>query len=1058
MLSVLKFFIARPRVTLLLIIAAVIFGSSSLLALPQESDPEVQIPMAVVSTIYPGASPADVETLVTNKIETKLEKLENVKEITSSSLFNVSAITVEFEAHADLNKSIRDLKDKVDEAKPDLPEQAEDPVVTEITVTDRAIVTFSFGGDEIEQEQLFDLAEQIEDELDKISGVSEVILLGVRDREIVVSLEKEKIEALGLSANAILQKIKLAHVDFPIGEIAMGAENFSIRLAGKFATAQELGQLPILTGEHGTIFLRDLASVKETRTVKETTSALSVAGGKPIETVSLQIKKRTGANIIEVVDRAKAKIAQMQESGQLPEGLQMQVTNDESKFIRQDIRTLGENARSTILIVIAIIWIALGLKESFLAGISIPLVFLLTFWGMKMLDQTLNGISLFSLVLSLGLVVDNTIVITEGIFDGLKEKKLGAKDAAMFSVKTFWSPLVSGTLTTASAFVPMLMMSGIMGQYMSVIPKTVTTALLFSLFVALCFIPAIATFIFRDQDKLAAQQNAHKEWAFTTNCKRLLDRNLRLILRDRKKSSAIMGVAVLALIFSTWLVKSGAVQIEMFPAVDADYFNIELEMPNGTNLEKTSQEASKITPILQADANVENFLLAVGGGSVGRTEEGPSSGGSSQSNLATFTVNLLEKEKREKTSAQIVKGIRQKIKQIQTPGKVTVAELKGGPPSGKEIEARIFGEDLKVMENYSALVKKELEQVEGAIEIDDNISHSGGEFVFALKRQQLDFYQLDAQSVAAELRTAVFGSKAAEIARGKDELEINVEFDWNNPERKPTEIEQIANIKIPVAPGKSIPVSQVADIQLLQGFSAINHKDSQKLVKVYADIDKTSGKTAVAVLHDLQKRVEANVETPQGVAIDFGGENEDVDQSFRDLFNALIVGVILIVFILVLQFQSFIQPLIIVSTVPFSLVAVVLGFLAFSWPISLPTFVGIVSLFGIIINDAIVLIDRINENRRSGMPRESAILDAATSRLKPIFLTSLTTIFGILPLSLSDEVWWGLGFAIVFGISTSTILTMLLVPIQYSMFDDLARGFPAFFRKTFAWVKTKAKL
>ena len=1117
MLRILKFFIERPRVTGLLIAASIIFGFQSLNSLPQESDPEVEIPIAVVSTIYAGASPADIETLVTNKIETKLESLENVKEMTSSSVFNVSMITVEFEAEADLDKSIRDLKDKVDEAKVELPAEAEEPKVTEISVSDTPIVTFSLGGAGISDEQLFKISDEIETELKKISGVSEIIVLGKREKEILIALEKEKLAGLNLSAAQVLSQIRAAHTDFPLGEISIENENFSARVEGKFKTADDLQKMPILSNENGTIFLREISKISETREPRETQSLLSVGGAEMVETISLQIKKKTGGNIIEIVDAAKAKLEKMKTRGDFPKNLEIQTTNDESKFIRQDLTTLISNLKSTILIVILIIWIALGIREALLVGLSIPLVFLLTFLAMKIMGQTLNGISLFSLVLALGMMVDTTIVIIEGIFDGLKLKKLNAHDAAVFSVKSFYAPLISGTLTTVSAFVPMLMMSGIMGQYMSVIPKTISAALSFSLIVALFFIPAIATLIFRDanskkndradfnfqnsqkfpdensrdSDELTPEisrgltgenqnsQNSNSEkfsgefsaqfsnsqnsetenenensrdlnlqnsaaektteFKFTIAAKKLLRKNLEKILQSSRRRWAILSAFFVALLISIKMVGAGVVSVEMFPAVDADYFNVEVEMPAGTKLTKTFDAAKPVVEILRAEKEVQNFLLAVGGGSVGRTQK-ISTGGSGSSHVATFTVNLSAKENRDEFSGKIVKRIRGKLEKIKTVGKISITELKGGPPTGKEIELRISGDELNSIENFAKKTKKILEQIPGAIEVSDDISHSGGEFVFAPRREVLNFYNLQTAAVAADLRTAIYGSVAAEIARGDDEIEIRVEFDWKNSDRRPQSLAEIENLLLQLPNGKKIPAAEIFEIKFVQSFASIAHRDGERTIKVSASADKENGFVALEILNAFREKVE-NLPREKNLEISFGGENEDIDKSFSDLFNALIVGVILIAFILVLQFQSFVQPFIIISTVPFSLVAVIFGFFIFGWPISLPTFIGIVSLFGIIINDAIVLIDKINQNRRAGFSRENSIIDGAVSRLKPIFLTSLTTVCGILPLSISDEVWGGLGFAIVFGLSTSTFLILVLVPIEYVLFDEFSQLF-----------------
>jgi len=1044
MIKILKFFIDRPRITFLLIIASVIFGSVSLASLPRESDPEVEIPFAVVTTIYPGASPSSIETLITKKIEDKVDQLDDIKEINSSSIFGVSSISVEFEAEADLDKSIRELKDKVDEAKNDLPSEAEDPIVTEASIDDQPIVTFSFGSKTLQEEELFDIVENVQTNLEKLSGISEVDEIGIRKKEIQVLLDRQKIESLNLSANLIFSKIKNAHTDFPIGEISLAKENFSMRLAGKFKGAEDLKMLPILTTKNKeTIFLQDIAKVYEDREKISSYSFLKIGQPELLSTASLQIKKETGGNIVQIVQAAKDKIKQMQEEGEIPSNVKVQLTNNMAEYVQKDIENLWSNAKQTILIVILIIWIALGFKEAFLAGISIPLVFLLTFFTMHTLEDTLNGLSMFSLVLCLGLVVDTTIVITEGIFDGIHEKKLNSHDAAVYSIKTFYAPVISGALTTVSAFVPMLLMSGIMGQYMSVIPKTITPALLWSLVVALVFIPAIAVILFKNGHAQKKEKPDYKPSKILQFFKNSIFTVLNRVLSSWWQKILIITLCCGFLFLSGQMVKDGKVKIVMLPPMDANFFYINLEMPEGVNLETTFTETKKITALLDQKEHkkyIKNFLLKVGKGTISPNK---GSGGSkgSLSHTAAFTINLLDEKERDKTSNQIAKNLRQDLKEIITFGKISIEEVSGGPPTGKPVQVRIYGDDFDEMALFAKKVKKELEQVPSAIEISDDVSVSSGEFVFDLKRDRLEFYGLSAQDIAMELRTIIFGSDVAEIARGDDDIDIRLAFDWKNKDRQPQSIEEIKNLKInlpQVKQNKQIPITEVVDINLKQGFSTINHRNLKGAVIVSSSVDTESNSSAMEILQKIEQKVN-KLGIPKGIEVEYGGENEDTTQSMMDLFNALIIALVLIVFILVLQFRSYIQPLIIVGTVPFSLVSVVFGFWTFSWPISLVTFIGIVSLFGIIVNDSIVLIDQINVNRLKGMKRKEAVIKGAQDRLKPIFLTSATTICGILPLAISDEMWGGLGYAIIFGLTTSTVLAILVIPIFYTILDDLPR-------------------
>ncbi|MCT4592206.1 MAG: efflux RND transporter permease subunit [Candidatus Gracilibacteria bacterium] len=1027
--SLFKFFIERFRVTYILIIGATLMGLNAISSLPKEADPEVKVPYAIVTTIYPGASPSDMENLVTRKIEEKLDSLEDLKKMTSSSNFGVSSISVEFEADADLDNSIDELKDKVDEAKVDLPDNAEEPIVTEVSMSDIPIVTFSLSNENMSDDHLIEIAEDIESELEKIKGVSKVNVLGKREKEVKVLLDRNKLSGLNLSAGQVVQKIQQSHIDFPLGEVVLEDVNISLRLEGQFEGAEDLKNLPIISGNTGTIFLQDIAEVFETREKEESKSFLSIKGGELGKTISLQVHKKTGGNIIEIVDTSKQELEKMKEQGKLPNDLKIEISNDNSQFIRDDLDTLVSNGFSTIIIVAVLLLIALGWRESLIASLSIPMAFLLTFATMKFQGGTINSMSLFSLVLSLGLLVDNTIVITEGIFDNVNIRKMNSKDAAYNSAKTFWKAITSGTMTTVSAFVPMLLVSGIMGEYMSVIPLTIAPTLIWSLVVALFFVPCIATKLFKN----AKTHEDFKETKFTHFARSRLERTLRYLAKHRKARVGLFSGLFALFIGALYLPASGIIPVEMFPAYDADYFNINFEMPPGTSLEATHQEALPVTKILRKNKHVDNFLFAVGAGAVGNTGGSIRGGGGvSNSNTASFTVNLTRSKEREITSFEIAEQVRKEINKIKTSGKIKIDELQAGPPSGKPIEVRIFGDDIHEMEIITKAIKSELEQIEGAIEIEDNISLSAGEFIFKLNKEKINFYGLNPSTVAMELRTSIFGTDAAEIARGEDDININVAINWENEDEKPKTISEIESLQITTPKGK-INIRDIAEVKLEQGFANIDHEKRKKILRVQSSLQ--AGYAVKEKLAELEQRVKEHVEVPSNIEIEFGGSTEDIDQSFSDLFNSMIVAIILIAFILVLQFQSFVQPLIILLALPMALIGVLGGFFLINWPISFPSFIGIVSLSGIVINDAIVLIDRINEKRNNGETLEKAVVESGGERMKPIFLTSITTIFGILPLSLSDPIWGGLGFSVVFGLMFSTFLTLVVVPTLFYVFE-----------------------
>jgi multidrug efflux pump subunit AcrB len=1014
------FFITRIRVVILIILAIILLGVSALFTLPREADPEVKIPIAVVTTAYPGASPSDVESLVTNKIEEKLEQLDNVDLITSSSMLGISSIVVEFEAEADLDSSIQDLKDKVDEVT-NLPAEVDDPFVTEIRANDFALISFSLAAD-LPESQLKQLGELVQDELESITDVSQVLLSGVREREFSVVVDESALQRLNISLSQVVGVISATNMDMPLGDISIDNIDYNLRTVGRFTSIEDLKKVVVAQSGTTVIFLNDVASIEDTFAERNSISRISIDGQPTRNSVSLQIYKKTGGNILNIVDEAKEIMTQLQENKTIPQGVDVQESSDFSSFIRKDLNTLGGSGLQAVFFIFLILWIALNFKEASISLLAIPLTFLMTFIFLQILDFTINSMTLFALVLSLGLLVDTFIVILEGIFHNMR---LGynAVRASLLSVANYKKPLTAGMLTTVSAFVPMLLVSGIMGEYLRVLPITISLTLFSALFISFVIVPGLSGMMLRCGSAEERHKSSVLERYVTNHLRAWYKVKIIEFLDNRKtkiKFSIILGILFIT---SLGLLVSGVIKVELFPKADTDFAYINLKMPIGTNLEATNEVVEKIESHLFDKKDIKSFVTTVGS-AVNLNMGG---GSSSSHHLANVNLNLVEAADRDRKSYDIIDDIRNEL-EIINEGEIEIEELGMGPPTGAPIEARITGDDLIVLDELVNRVEDALSQIEGVINITSTQEISPADFTFKMDNERLARAGLTASDVASTLRIAIYGVAATETLIDNDEVDVVVRYDQS----KIASVEDIKNLTIINRQGEKYKLSHLVDFSLEPALAKIRHRDFSRSVNVQAYL--RPGFNATQSVIEIEERL-SEYQIPTGYEISFGGEVEDIEESFTELWNAMIVAVLLIVLILVLQFNSFTRPLMIVMMLPLMLIGVVVGMLLLQLPFSFAVFLGLISLTGIVVNDAIVLVDKaernINENKM--MPKE-AIADAGDTRLQPILLTSITTIIGVIPLAIADEFWFGLSIAIIFGLAFATMLQLFVIPMLYLQF------------------------
>jgi len=1020
MLKIWYFFLERYRFTYLVLAALLFAGAAAILTLPREANPEIIIPVGVVTTVYPGASPQDVERLVTDEIEKTIEDLEELDNFTSSSREGVSTIVVNFEASADVDDRIRALRDAVNTAEPELPDEANSPFVAEVSFSDQPVVVFAIAAD-IPEAELKRIAEDFQDEIESISGISEVGISGAREQEVLVTVDKRRLDQFGVGITELTSTIQAANTTFPIGAIETDDIRYTVRLDAELIDPDIIGNLPIKQVEGVPIYIRDVATVRFDLAKASTISRVSENGDPSINAITLSVRKKSGGDVTKLVEEAKANIESLRNST-YPDA-QIITTFDAAIEVERSLSDLTSNGLATVIIIALLLWMFLGSREALLAGISVPLTFMIGFIGLAIFGGTINFLSLFSLILALGIVVDNGIVITEGLHEYVKQG-MEPFEAARQTIKEFQWPLISGTLTTVSAFVPMLFMSGIMGQFVRQIPITVNLVLVGSLFTALALMPLLGAKFLKNQKN---QKPTFKEKYIDKRMHRLHDwyeNTLRTILQSRKRKkqlgASLLGLAVLVGFF----IGSGTLKVIMFPPNDADFFYVDVKAPIGTTLATTDIAVRQVEDILYEDERIESFFVDIGRGNP--LADTVTSG----AHLASFTINLYEE--RDKNTEAILGEYREKLAFI-TSADVNVTQIDSGPPSGAPVVVAFRGPELAVLDQLASEAATLLETIEGTVEVDTSLEESSFEFVIDVDRDKAVQQGFSPTQIALAIRTAVTGTEATNIRYLGDDVDVVVTQSLNPNstdvnDRTITTIDEIEQMVLTNPQGQEVSVASLITTRLQPGRNVIQHTDGLRETKVTAQV---TGTTPAQVFEAFENR-KGELIIPEGYSVKLGGEAEDVAESFRDLFRALFIGLFLIAAILLLQFNSFRQPFFILAALPLALIGVFLGLAIVQLPISFPAFIGIVALSGVVVNDAIILIDRINNNRKErGYTKYEAIVEAGRSRMQPILLTTVTTVAGILPLTLSDPIWSGLGASIIFGLIFATLLTLIVIPILY---------------------------
>lgn len=1077
MTSITEIAIKKRTAVIIMVICITIAGIVSYYSMPRESAPDVEIPYVFVSTNYPGVAPLDIEQSITIPIEKKLKGLEGVKDISSTSVEGASSIVIEFVTGTDIDEVVTKTKDKVDMAMGELPSDLEDdPVVTEINISEMPILVLSMSGT-VGLVRIKDLAEDLSDEIEAIPGVLEAEITGGLEREIRVEPYPSKLAYYGLSILGLQAVIANENRNTSGGGIRMGDGRFQLRVPGEFQTPDEIYGLVVGTHDGSPVYLKDVARVVDG--FKEETGR-SRLNGHPA--VNIQIKKRTGENIIEIVDRVD-EIVEMQARA-WPAGTEITKLMNEAKEVRLMNTDLENNLVTGLLLVIFVLFFVMGMRNAILVSMAIPFSMFISFIVLDAMGITLNIVVLFSLTLALGMLVDNAIVIVENIFRFM-EQGVPKIEAAVRATSEVAMPVAASTLTTVGAFFPLVFWPGIMGGFMNYLPKTVIVTLSSSLFVALVINPVLAALFMKlpSNNKTSGTVSAEEvekageapitvKGPILKTYKGLLEGALKFRFAVLLLSLLIVGLLVMIWYYRVGLNKS----IEFFPNIEPNNLYVNIEMPEGSDLEysdrvtrqvelslcrgadyglpspdeqpsecydivdeskkHTLRNGKEVTGILDISdvqyVNSRAVSVQAGGGMSLFEENSPNRIG----------IQLYELKERNKSSSENIEIIRERIKNV-VGGEITLAEQESGPPTGGAINIEISGENSTILGKIAHQVCDVLEKMPYVYDVRDDYVPGSPTVKVNVDRQKAAMLGLSTNTIGFALKTAYNGLKVSTFREQNDDYDITIQLD--EEARKKTDI--LRELLIPTTQGL-VPLSTVAKFEVTGGLGQINRIDEQRVVTVKANVDED-----IVTGSDIRREAEkylAGFELPPGYNVKFTGE-EDMQQEAEDfLTRAFAVSLFIVVIILVALFNSVMQVTIIMISVVLSLGGVFLGLTVMGYPFGIiMTGVGAISLVGVVVNNAIVLIDYTNRLRERGMHTKEAIIAAGCTRLRPVLLTAVTTILGLMPMvtgvsydframeiswvSESSQWWSSMAIAVIFGLAIATVLTLVVVPTLYSI-------------------------
>lgn len=1012
-----KLSVKRPITVIMVTLIVVIMGVVSFSRLAVDLFPNIEFPISAVITQFNGAGPKEVEKMVAKPIEESLATLEGLESLTSYAMNGTAINVLQFDFGTDMDMKAMDIRESVDRVKGYLPEDADEPMVMKLDINAMPIMELSLSGDKSVSE-LEKLAEDyVKPRLERVEGVASISINGGLDKEVEISIAEETLAGYGLSAGQLAQLIGVENFNTPLGDLNKGVQTINVRQIGEFESVGDIQQLMVSLPSGQEIQLSEIANVQ----LKEKKADAKVyTDGE--RTVGISVQKSSDANTVKVAQELRKEIKSLQDDLQ---GTRLSIFLDTATYIESSIDNVTRSALIGGLLAVIILFLFLRhVKSTLVIGLAIPISIIATFILIYFNGITLNMMTLGGLTLGVGMLVDNSIVVLENIFR-YRTEGVEVKEAAVTGANEVRNAIVASTLTTIVVFLPLTFVKGMVSIMFKDFSMTVVMSLIASLIVALTLVPMLSSkFLTSSSDALkTGTKKAGLFNAVEARYKKLL----AIALRRRKTV-----IAITFAIFISSLCLIGLVGTEFFPATDQGQLSVEVKLAEGSAIEKTELYVREVeNMILEKTKGELDSVQSV----IGVASQQSALTGATSTNKANLTVKLLSQDERKRSDKAIADDIRSALLDIS--GAEFQVSAESGKMGGTMIDIKILGENLDMLKTLSDDLTPKIQAIQGTREIESSMEEGLPELQLKINREKAAQYGLSSQSISSMVKSRIDGITASRIKLNDEEINIVIRSALDEGRQ----YESLQDTALISPLGVAVPLSQVATISLDEGPSTISREDQERYVNITGDV---YGRD----LGSVNKEIEALMDSynfPSGISYEMGGQAEEMNETFVNLMLALLLSVVFVYMIIASQFESLLQPFVIMFSVPLAMSGGLIGLLISGTPLSAPAMIGMIMLAGIVVNNAIVLVDAINLRRESGQSREEAIMSAGPIRLRPILMTTLTTVLGLLPMAIGlgegSESMAPMAQFVVGGLLLSTLLTLIFIPVLYTTADNLVLKF-----------------
>ena len=1015
-------FIRRPVFTTMFVLLLVVFGIKSYPNLGVDLYPDVELPLVSVTVTYTGASPEEMETLITRPIEDRVSQVAGIKTLSSTVREGYSQTTLEFELGVDPREMASEVREKVASVRRRLPDDIDEPVVQRFDISSQSIAAFTFASDSRSREETRKIVEDVvKEELQRVEGVSEVSVVGASLRAIKLIADPEKLNSYNISFQTILDKVNSENINTPGGKARYNDMEITVRTLGKYKNIDDIKNIVIANQDGRPIQLSDVVKVVDSWEDEDTYSR-----SNKVPSVMVLVRKQSKTNTVDVVDGVNASMEQMMEND-LPKDIKVDVVRDQSAYIRENVADVWNAILFGGFLALLITYMFLrDFRATIIGGLSIPTSVIATFFLMKSMDFTLNNMSLMALSLAVGILIDDAIVLIENIFRHMEMGKSPIQ-AAQDATEELSLAILATSLSLMAVFVPIGSMGEVVGQYFKQFGLTVAFALAFSTMAAYTLTPMISAYWLKDYREEHAKPYKHPRPKVVQICLDKFEAGFQVICRmyDELMGAAFQHPWTIVLM----TVASLNVQLFLLPFLGTEYqptydsgeFSVSVKAPAGTSIERMKELTLPLEEEILQMPEVRIAAMRLGGSRVPINE-------------GNIDVKLIPSSDRDRSMIDIMDELRRKFGNVEELKVAVVSNQGGGRGDSRPVQVGLRGSDLELLTTYAQDLAERIRQVPGSTDVDISSSEEEPEIIVKVDPLRASAMGLDSTSVGKVVEMAFLGkSTSNSFTIGDNDYDIIVQLDAAHRR----DINDVANLRVSNTEGKFVRLGDVADVYFSSGPTRIDREDRQRQIVVYAN---TVGITPGDLIQKIQTEMIPDMNMQVGYRYKMIGQADTMAKAFSEIAKAVILAIIMIYMVLAAEFESFMQPLVIMMSLPFAIIGAVLGLMVAGQTANMMSLIGFTMLLGLVTKNAILLVDYANQARAKGMPLREALREACALRIRPIFMTTLSTILGMLPIALGlgagAELRQSMGVVLVGGLTTSTLLTLVVVPLLYLLSEE----------------------